>query len=378
MNCDREQLHSNLLSTSTIILILLMFQRLKLGPKFTLILSLVFLCSSLLSYVVISQIQKNTAQHIVTEQAMLLMDTLNSLRTNHVKEIRPLMNIQNDSTAEFVPETVPSYVVRQVFEQFRQKEEFSQYLYKDATINPTNPRDQADEFEAGLVAQFKADLKLKEIHGFRNINDAPLFYVARPFAITESSCLVCHSTPQAAPKNLIKTYGSDGGFGWNLNEIVATQIIYVPAGHIFQDARQNTGLAVTIFMVIFALVLWIVNWLLKRTVIEPLQPMAQVAKHLSEESAESLEMSSKLGEDEFNKLDKLAHQGDELGQLARIFQRMARVIYSREQDLRQQFQTVLNEVQQKEKDSKDTKLYVQELLARAQQVRQGTASNKNQ
>ncbi|MEL7037542.1 MAG: DUF3365 domain-containing protein [Cyanobacteria bacterium J06592_8] len=348
-----------------------MFKRLKLGPKFTLILSLVFLGSSLLSYAVLSHFQRNTAQQTVTQQAIVLMDTLNSLRTNHVQEIRPLMDIQTDSTAEFIPETVPSYVVRQVFEQFRQQEEeFSKYLYKDATLNPTNPRDQADEFEAELVAQFKADANVEEIHGFRTLNDEPLFYVARPLAVTESSCLVCHSTPQAAPQNLISTYGSESGFGWNLHEIIATQIIYIPARQIFQAARKNTGLAVTTFMVIFALVLLTINRLLKYAVIEPLQPMAQVANYLSEESSPSASQSNETGENEFKKLDKIAEKTDELGQLARIFQRMARVVYSREQDLRNQFQNVLNEVQQKEDGSRETRIYLQKLLARSKEIRQ--------
>ena len=353
-----------------------MFKQLKLAHKFTLILSLVFLGSSLLSYVSLSYIQKQTAEQTVAEKAVVLMDTLNSLRTHHVEEIRPLMDDEDESIAEFIPQTVPSYVVREVFEQFRQTEASSRYLYKDATLNPTNPRDQADEFESGLVAQFKADSNVDEIYGFRHLNGESLFYIARPLAVNQASCLVCHSTPEAAPKNLISTYGSDGGFGWQLNEIVATQVIYVPARQIFQAARHNTLLAVSIFVGIFALVLLIINKLLKQAVIEPLQPMAQVAKYLSEESSESLHHSGQTGEEEFEKLDKVAHQGDELGQLARIFQRMARVVYSREQDLRNQFQNVLNEVQEKEDGSRENRIYLQQLLARSKEIRQRPTSDQ--
>lgn len=350
-----------------------MLQRLKLGTKFTIILSLVFLCSSLLSYGILAHVQRRTAEQTVTEQAMVLMDTLNSLRTHHANEVRPWMQVDNDSLTEFVPEIIPSYVVRQVFEEFRQQEKFAKYLYKDATLNPTNLRDQADDFETDLVVQFKLDQDLDEVHGFRTLEGEPLFYVARPFSITNPSCLECHSTPEAAPQNLIRTYGDENGFGWNLNEILGTQVIYIPARQIFQAARQNTQLAVAIFMAIFAIVLLIVNKLIKHAIVEPLQPMARVAKYVSEESAENPNFSSQHNEGEFRKLDKIAHQGDELGQLARIFQRMAKVVYSREQDLRQQLTSVLDKAQKEENESQDGniyRVYIQSLLARSRQIRQ--------
>ncbi|NEO28350.1 MAG: DUF3365 domain-containing protein [Kamptonema sp. SIO4C4] len=271
--------------------------------------------------------------------------------------------------AEFVPETVPSYVVRQVFEQFREKPEFQKYLYKDATLNPTNPRDQANDFETQLVNQFREDEQLQELHGFQTQEQETLFYVARPLAVTESGCLVCHSTPEAAPENLIRKYGTEGGFGWQLNEIIAAQIIYVPARNVLQAARQNTRLAVSIFMGIFALALFILNGLLKRTVLEPLKPMAKVAQHLSEEDSPALPQSAQKREDEFNKLNNIARQGDELGQLARIFQRMAKVVYSREQGLRQQLQDVLDEVKHQDQESQDTYAYIQKVLQRSRELR---------
>ncbi|MEC4805749.1 MAG: DUF3365 domain-containing protein [Jaaginema sp. PMC 1080.18] len=350
-------------------------QRLKLRTQFTIILSVVFLCSSLLSYGLLARVQRKTAEHTVTEQAMVLMSTLNALRTHHVSEVRPWMNIENETLTEFVPETVPSYVVRQVFEQFREKAEFAKYLYKDATLNPTNPRDQADDFETDLVAQFKLNQDLDEIHGFRTLEGEPSFYVARPLVITNASCLECHSTPDAAPQNMIQTYGDENGFGWQLNEIIATQIIYIPARQIFFAARQNTQLAVAIFMAIFAVVLLIINKLIKYAIVEPLQPMARVAKYLSEESSLDSNFSIHQNESEFEKLDKIACQGDELGQLARIFQRMAKVVYSREQNLRHQLTNVLDKAHREENEMQDGNIYqvyIKNLLTRSRQIRQGS------
>jgi len=64
-----------------------------------------------------------------------------------------------------------------------------------------------------------------------------VFYIARPLAITKESCLRCYSTPEAAPKVSWQTHGKENGFGWKLNEIVASQIISVPAEEV--AAKQS-------------------------------------------------------------------------------------------------------------------------------------------
>jgi hypothetical protein len=49
-----------------------------------------------------------------------------------------------------------------------------------------------------------------------------------PIRISNEACLACHSVPDAAPKMLIDTYGTDNGFGWKLNEVIAAQVVSVP------------------------------------------------------------------------------------------------------------------------------------------------------
>ena len=42
------------------------------------------------------------------------------------------------------------------------------------------------------------------------------------------SCLTCHSTPDKAPPEMIKLYGTANGFGWKLDEIIGAQVVSVP------------------------------------------------------------------------------------------------------------------------------------------------------
>jgi hypothetical protein len=59
-------------------------------------------------------------------------------------------------------------------------------------------------------------------------------------SIADSKCLDCHSTPDKAPPQQIELYGSEGGYGWKMGEIIATQMVYVPVSEAFR-ADSNTS-----------------------------------------------------------------------------------------------------------------------------------------
>ena len=126
-------------------------------------------------------------------------------------------------------------------------------------------------------------------------------------SVSKESCLRCHSTPDRAPKSQIATYGSDRGFGWQLNEIVAAQIVSVPAEEVINNARQSLLLILAILLGIFVVILSLVNYLLNRSVIRPIRQMARTAEAVS------------MGhmEEEFNQKSQ-----DEIGALAAAFNRM--------------------------------------------------------
>src|SRR6202035_4358461 len=139
-----------------------MLDRLNLGAKFTLLLALVFLTGMGLSWIALSQALESKAEREVVSKAQILLKTMNSVRrytTENVnKHIKPLL----DPKGAFISETVPGYSAREVFEFFRTGDEYQDFLYKEATLNPTNPRNKADSFESALVKNFREDPKLPE------------------------------------------------------------------------------------------------------------------------------------------------------------------------------------------------------------------------
>jgi alanine-synthesizing transaminase len=124
---------------------------------------------------------------------------------------------------EFLPQSVPSYSATEVLATLQKS--YPEYLYKEATLNPTNPRDRAVGWEVDVVNQFRASADLKEVVGERDTPSGKAMFLAKPFRITNPACLQCHSSVEVAPKTLVDKYGPANGFGWNLNEVIGAQVI---------------------------------------------------------------------------------------------------------------------------------------------------------
>lgn len=315
-----------------------MLTNLKLAPKFTVLLSLVFISAIAISGAILSQTTLQRAEADVAYKGKILMGLMNSVRSYTNNEINPLVAPKVETSPKFIPQAIPSYSVREVFEILRKDSAYKDYFYKDAVLNPTNLRDYVDEFEVDLVKHFREDPKLKDLSGFRNRSGEEVFYYAQPITIKKQSCLRCHSTPEAAPKSQLATYGSEHGFGWELNKVLGSQTIYVPSEEIFAVSRHNLSLVMGIFIGVFALVILLINFLLKQAVIQPLRPMARLAQKISNE--QFVVEQNEEAEADLASLEKAAKKPDELGQLARLFQQMAHSIYVREQSFAQQLQQI--------------------------------------
>ncbi|MDJ0532833.1 MAG: DUF3365 domain-containing protein [Xenococcaceae cyanobacterium MO_207.B15] len=283
-----------------------MLKNWKLRQKFTVILLGIFLLGLTLIGTALFMILKQDTENQIASQGLILIETMNSVRAYTSNQVNP--ELKDRLEEEFLPETIPAYSAREVFENLRdRKNEYRNFFYKEATLNPTNLRDRSDKFETQIIKEFIAQPNLKETQNFRSTASGDLFYIARPLIVNEASCLECHGSPKDAPRSQIERYGAVNGYGWKLNEIIGAQIIYVPAKKVITQARQSFVLIVGIVSLIFFLVIVLMNYLLNRNVISPLKRMARVAEEVSIGNMNA----------EFERTNK-----DEIGNLAEAFQRM--------------------------------------------------------
>jgi len=308
-----------------------MLNHLKLGPKFTLLLSIVFVIGMLLSGITLWATIQHEAEEDITDRTELLVQMINSVRSYTSNHIQPRLKEQLLTEKEFVRETVPAFSAHQVFEQFRNSPEYSSFFYKEATPNPTNPQDLADSFETELFEQFHKQSTLSALSGYRTLSGRRLYYTSRPLILHEMSCLQCHSSPSVAPKSQLAAYGDKTGFGWQLGEVIAAQTVYVPADEVLDHGLHNMSMMMAVFGAIFAIAILSINRLLKYAVVQPIKALTTIARDVGS----GMLSPEQVQEFESPAIAKVAQRQDEPGQLARTFQYMAHEVAEREQNLSQ-------------------------------------------
>jgi HAMP domain-containing protein len=281
----------------------------KIETKVNVLLVIVFTCGMLISGVTLSNALEKKAESEVNSTALLLLKMANSVREYTNSNVSTLLTPSLETQNKFIPESIPSFSIRLVFDNLRKNPEYNNFKYKDAVANPTNPKDQADLFELGLINKFNNNPKSTSQTGFITVDGNKLFYSANPLIIKETKCLRCHSTPEKAPKSQIATYGSKHGFNWKLNAVVGTQIIYFPAQNIFNTASHSLSMMMWLLICIFTIVLILMNILLRRTILQRIKRMSSVAKRVSTGAMET----------NFEN-----NYQDEIGDLAEAFNRMKR------------------------------------------------------
>lgn len=283
------------------------FKNVNIHTKFNIIMTMIFMLGIFLSSTALSRVLEHRAEEELTSKAMVLFATMNSVRNYTQNHINPLLAPKLETESAFIPEAIPTYSVREVFESIRSDGEYKNFFYKDAAPNPTNLRDKADEFETQLVKEFRVHPQTKQRSDFRNLPEGKVFYIARPFAIKEQKCLQCHSTPAIAPKSLLTSYGSEHGFGWKLNEIVAAQILYVPAEEVFHSVRRSFYFVMGVIICVFVIMISTINLLLKKAVLQRIRKISKTAQEVSIGNMDA----------EFTEKSQ-----DEIGALAVAFNRM--------------------------------------------------------
>ncbi len=273
--------------------------------RVNLALGIVFALGAVGAGVVCTGLLRANARAEALAQAGLMMEGANAVRTYTSDEIVPLLGAQLRN--EFLPQSVPSYAAVQNF--LKLHDAHPGYAYKEATLNPTNPRDRAADWEADVIQRFRSDPATRELSGERGTPMGPSLFLARPIR-AEERCLVCHSLPAAAPQTLVARYGPNNGFGWQPQEVVGAQIVSVPLALVEAGADAVLRAFIAFLVAVFAVMLLVLNGVLYALVVRPVRSMARVADALSLGDMSAPEFRSA--------------GGDEVAALGRSFNRLRR------------------------------------------------------
>jgi HAMP domain-containing protein len=274
--------------------------------KFNVVLLLVFGAGMGVSAYVSHRLLDDNAKQETLRNAGLMMEAALSIRGYTVKQVKP--HLEPLLAETFLPQTVPAYAATETFNNLRVK--YPDFTYKEATLNPTNPRDRAAEWEGDIVQKFRADGSTGEITGERDTPSGRMLYIARPITIKDPACLACHSVPSAAPASMIKIYGEANGFGWKHMETIGAQVVSVPMSVPLANAQRTFNTFMLSLGGIFLATFVVLNIMLSFLIIRPIARMSEVA--------------DKISTGDFDVPEFPARGGDEIGVLANSFNRMRR------------------------------------------------------
>jgi HAMP domain-containing protein len=278
--------------------------KISIAAKFNLVFISIFAVGFVAAGMIANILLAQNAREETLQNARLLMESAKAVRTYTAKQIVPLLETQ--LKYEFHPQSVPSYSAVENFNYVMKA--FPDFSYKEATLNPTNLRDRATDWEADIVTKLRSDPNLQEYFGERDTPTGRYLYLARPLQIKDAACLACHSTADAAPKTLLDKYGSNNGFGWTLNEVVGAQVISVPMSVPLERANGILKTFMLSLLGVFAFVFVALNIMVHFFVTRRIRRLATLADQVS---------MGKFDVDEFN-----AGGSDELSNLAQSFTRM--------------------------------------------------------
>ena len=276
----------------------------KLLLKFNLAFLLVFVVGlAACGYIARNMLQKSAHEEILGN-ARLMMESANAVSAYTASQIKPLLETQ--MKYGFLPQSVPAYSSTEVVNALRAKH--PDYAYKPAMLNPTNPRDRAQDWEEDVISQFVKTPALAEYVGQRDTASGRSMFIARPIRITNPVCLQCHSTVDAAPATMIEKYGNANGFGWKLNDTLGAQVVSVPMAVPLKRADDAFGLVMGSLAGVFVFIGVVLNLMLWKLVIQPVTRLSALADRVSLGELDAPEFASGAK--------------DEIGVLAESFARM--------------------------------------------------------
>ena len=267
------------------------------ATKFNLVFVTIFAVGFLAAGIVADSLLKASAREETIQNARLLLEAAKSVRGYTSKQIQPLL--ANQLKYEFHPQSVPSYSAVENMNTILKS--YPDFSYKEATLNPTNLRDKATDWEVDIVQKLRKQPELTEYAGERESPTGRSLYIARPLQIKDAACLACHTTAAMAPKTMVDIYGPNNGFGWQLNEVIGAQVISVPMAVPLARAKGIFRTFMLSLLGVFVVVFIALNVMVHLFVTRRIKRLASVADEVSMGKFEAEEFDFK-GNDELSAL----------------------------------------------------------------------------
>jgi|JFJP01.1.fsa_nt_gi signal transduction histidine kinase len=246
----------------------------------------------------LQNLQTDILEQEARNRIKIVLNFAHATRNYVEKRLRP--TLERELNGKMILEGMSAtFVTRSLIEFFR--EDMPTYVYKQATLNPLNLVNQADDFETKLIRQFQTNPNLTELTGYRQLNNEEAFYFAQPIQV-QTHCLQCHSDPQLAPKELTERYGNTHGFHWKNQEIVSALLLYVPTDDLKKQAAVLFNALLIAFFLLTAIIIAVVYVLFEKLVNRRILNITGVMENAAAHLSEGVQLLGQQSQDEIGRM----------------------------------------------------------------------------
>jgi len=213
------------------------------------------------------------------EKGQIIFSYITSSNNYFNERQGPLINklVEGD---RFYPELMSTFAItRGIYERFAAK--MPAFRFKQATLNPLQPSNKADDGEKQIIEKFQKDKGVADQDGTIAKDGEEFYYIAKPVRVEDKACLKCHGDPYKAPKDQTEIYGVDSGYKWEMGETVGAMVIYIPLKPALAAARSSAAILFLIgagCMLVALLGIW---FFLDKAEVDPIVHLCDRAEEIS-------------------------------------------------------------------------------------------------
>lgn len=174
-----------------------------------------------------------------------------------------------------------TYAVRDIQARFEELVE-DDYYYKECAVNARSPEYEADSVEVDFLKRANADSDLTEESLVRTFDGEPYLVLMERGEQMVEACMLCHSDPALAPKDLVAEYGPERSFGRSLGEYSSAISVRIPLAQAYKAADGTSRALSLVLLGIFGFSLGGVYQYNRRVVFVPARQYEADANALNE------------------------------------------------------------------------------------------------
>ena len=226
----------------------------------------------------------NTRRLLMAEamtKSEVILREVEAIRSYVKEELRPKMYEIHGQDTFIIEAMSTTYISTTIMEHFARA--MPNYIYRRVSLNPHNPRNQANSFEEEMFDWFEDDSNRSFWQGVIKKNGKAFFISMVPEYFAKA-CIRCHGTVENAPQTLIDRYGTVNGFRFKAGDLAGINSVAVPVSASLREAWQGSLIIFGITLSSSVVLLWLLNLLFQRLVIERLGVMLSLVGEKKKES----------------------------------------------------------------------------------------------